>query len=195
MEDILIWIDLETTGLDQDDKMHGCIDHCILEIGLHLTDSNFNLLDEGIQIAIFHPREYIDMKMCDFVKQMHTDNGLLEDVSNSVVSTNIADMMICRYLESHNVPKGKSPICGNNVSFDKNFIAAQMPMLMDYLHYRKIDVSSFKEVSKALSPETALIVNAYKYADDQTNRAHRALDDIKKSIGEMQIYRDYMIKR
>jgi oligoribonuclease len=188
--DKLIWVDLETTGLDLDDRMHGCIDHCILEVGVHLTDTSFNIIDEGLQIVIHHPAEYMDMKMIPFVKEMHTNNGLLDMVKTSVISTALADMMIVRYLEKHNVPKGVSPICGNSVSFDKNFIAAQMPEFMEFLHYRKIDVSSFKEVARNLMPEVALLVDQLK----QHNHGHRALDDIKMSINEMQIYRDHMLK-
>jgi oligoribonuclease len=186
----LIWIDLETTGLDQDNEMSGCRNHSILEIGLHITDDRFNILDEGLQIAIHHLEEVILSHMSDFVKDMHTKNGLLEDVKKSKLLTPAVDSMVCSYLKSHNVVEGESPICGNNVGFDKNFIAAQMPMLTRYLHYRKLDVSSFKEVAKRVCPEAFHLVQQFK--DGNSN--HRALDDIKASIREMQIYLDHMLK-
>lgn len=124
--------------------------------------------------------------MNDFVKDMHTNNGLLDDVQRSVISTHLADTMVARYLEEHNVPKGKSPICGNNVGFDKNFINAQMPLLSEFLHYRKIDVSSFKEVTRRLTPLVSSLVDNLKCGPQN----HRALDDIKMSIAEMVIYKN-----
>lgn len=189
MSDKLVWIDLETTGLDQDDAMMGCKDHLILEIGLHITDEKFNILDKGLQIPIFHPIDFAMKKMNDFVKDMHYKNGLIYDVQESAIVLSAADSLVCAYLQDHGVVKGKSPICGNNVSFDKNFIMAQMPLLTDYLHYRKIDVSSFKEVAKSIVPEAYEKVKALK----DSPSTHRALDDIKYSIAEMTIYRDHML--
>jgi oligoribonuclease len=187
--DKLIWIDLETTGLDQDDGMRGCIDHDILEIGLHITDLDFNILDEGLQIPIYHIMDDIKSKMNAFVLDMHTKNGLLEDVSRAVCNLSAADLVVTNYLASFDIVPGTVPICGNNVGFDKNFIAAQMPLLTKMLHYRKIDVSSFKEVARNIVPEAFFLAERLKEKD----ASHRALDDIKMSIKEMVIYRDHML--
>lgn len=190
MSDKLVWIDLETTGLDCDFQMEGCRKHKILEIGVHVTDDKFNILDEGLQIAIFHPVEYVLSLMDEYVLNMHTTNGLIYDIQESAITTTAADSLVCAYLERHGVKKRSSPICGNSVRLDRNFIDAQMPMLSEYLHYRLLDVSSFKEVYKRILPEAYQKVEALKGAP----ATHRALDDIKFSIAEMNIYKEHLLR-
>jgi len=189
MNNKLVWIDLETTGLDGDNQMEGCRKHKILEVGLHITDEYFNILDEGLKIVIFHPIEYVLELMDDYVLNMHTSNGLLYDIQESAITTSAADSLICAYLTEHGVKPGSSPICGNSVRLDRNFIDAQMPMLAKFLHYRLIDVSSFKEVYKRILPDVYRKADALKLAPS----SHRGLDDIKFSIAEMSIYRDHML--
>lgn len=184
--ELLIWIDLETTGFDTDFEGRGCHIHKILEIGLHITDSNLNIIDDGIQIPIYH--DYNDIKdlMDNIVVGMHTKSGLFEDVKKSKFTLNMAEEEILNYLSKYSIPRKKIPICGNNVGFDKGFIDAQMFKLSDLLHYRKIDVSSFKELF------SRLFKNDYKAPEKGMN--HRALPDIKESIKELRSYvKKYMI--
>lgn len=185
-KELLVWVDLETTGLDQDFNMMGCIQHKILEIGVHITDGKLNIIDEGLNIVIHHDIDDVLNISSPYVIQMHTNNGLFEKVKESTVSLNDAENIIIAHLKKYGVEKGISPICGNNVSFDKNFINAQMPEIKDFLHYRKIDVSSFKELFKRMQPETEKKVIK--------QLSHRALDDIKESIDELKLYANVMFK-
>jgi oligoribonuclease len=185
-KELLVWVDLETTGLDQDFNMLGCIQHKILEIGIHITDGKLNIIDEGLNIVIHHDIDEILNISSPYVIQMHTNNGLFEKVKESIIDLKDAEKMIMKHLEKHGVEKGVSPICGNNVSFDKNFINAQMPDIRDFLHYRKIDVSSFKELFKRIQPDIEKKVIK--------KLEHRDLDDIKESIDELKLYTNAMFK-
>lgn len=178
--DLLIWIDLETTGLDISDNMHGVHTHKIVEVGMHITDSNFNIIDPGFEVVIHHPKEELAMVMNDYVTNMHTQSGLLDKVESSTISLAQAEQMMLDYVASYNIAPNSSPICGNNVSFDKNFINAQMPRFAKVLHYRKIDVSSIKEIVSRQYPQTAAQL-------DKPNK-HRGLDDIQESIKELKFY-------
>lgn len=184
-KDLLVWVDLETTGLDCDDNMKGVQTHKILEIGVHITDSNFNIIDEGLQIVIHHDFKTIKPLMVEFVHNMHATNGLLDKVEKSTTSLEQAQQLIIEYIKSFNIAPKSSPICGNNVGFDRNFIDAQMPQFSELLHYRKIDVSSFKEVASRLYPDIAKMI-------DKKGK-HRALDDIKESIKELKVYQEHML--
>lgn len=178
--DLLIWIDLETTGLDISDNMHGVHTHKIVEVGMHITDSNFNIIDPGFEVVIHHPKEELAMVMNDYVTNMHTQSGLLDKVESSTISLAQAEQMMLDYVASYNIAPNSSPICGNNVSFDKNFIDAQMPRFAKVLHYRKIDVSSIKEIVSRQYPQTAAQL-------DKPNK-HRGLEDIQESIKELKFY-------
>lgn len=184
--DLLIWIDLETTGLDLDRQMLGCRKHFILEIGLHITDSNFNIIDDGINLIIKQDTTLIQLISDPKAFEFHKESGLLDLVSTSNLTLIEAEKYILNYLHSYNIQAKSSPICGNNVSFDKNFIDAQMPNLAEFFHYRKIDVSSFKEVFNRLHPENAKII--------KKRLKHRALDDIKESINEFKTYQSLYFK-
>lgn len=179
-KDLLIWIDLETTGFDDDFNMMGMHKHKILEVGMHITDKDFNILDKGFEIVIHHNESELLSLMDDFVKNMHTNNGLLEKIKNSPFSLAMAEQMMLEYVKDFNIAPKSSPICGNNVGFDKNFLSAQMPDFAKILHYRKIDVSSFKEVAARQYPE---VVNAL-----EKPCKHRGLDDIQESIKELKFY-------
>lgn len=183
-KDLLIWIDLETTGLDVADNMQGVHKHKILEIGMHITDSQFNIIDKGFEIIIHHREQNLKAVMNDFVTKMHTESGLLEKVKNSDYSLKMAEQMMLDYVKSFNIAPKSSPICGNNVSFDKNFLDAQMPEFAQMLHYRKIDVSSLKEIATRVYPDIAAQVDKpYK---------HRGLDDIQESIKELKFYQQHI---
>lgn len=183
-EDLLVWIDLETTGLDCDNHMMGVQKHKILEVGMHITDSNYNIIDEGLSLIIHHDKTALNGLMNDYVLNMHTENGLLDKVETSTVSLYEAQDLMIKYLKDFNISPQSSPICGNNVGFDKNFLDAQMPNFSGLLHYRKIDVSTLKEIARRQYPEVFKLI--------QKSANHRALDDIKESIQELQIYQNYL---
>ena len=178
--DLLIWIDLETTGLDEDNNLNGVHQHKILEVGMHITDANYNVIDKGFEIVIHHKEDDILALMNDVVRKMHTENGLIEKVKNSPFSVAMAEQMMLDYVADFNILPRSSPICGNNVGFDKNFITAQMPLFDKFLHYRKFDVSTFKELAWRQYPEIACQL--------QKPNKHRGLDDIQESIKELKFY-------
>lgn len=182
--DLLVWVDLETTGFDLDNNMLGCREHKILEIGVHITDSHLNVLDQGLNIIIHQDVSEIKKVAHPTALKMHEESGLLDAVKQSNTSLKEAESLILKYIKSFGIVSRGSPLCGNNVSFDKNFIDAQMGELGAFLHYRKIDVSSFKEFIVRLMPSIELKI--------EKKIAHRAIEDIKESIEEMRIYKDLL---
>jgi oligoribonuclease len=118
--------------------------------------------------------------MRDEVRTMHTESGLLEKIPRGV-SLSQAEEMVINYLQTHTA-SGKSPLAGNSVGMDRNFIARDMPKLNEFLHYRTVDVSSIKELARRWYPKV------YFNAPKKTGN-HRALGDIKDSIEELRYYR------
>lgn len=184
--DLLVWVDLETSGLDVADNMTGMHKHKILEIGIHITDKNLNIIDNGFQVVIHHKKEDLIPLMNDYVINMHTQSGLFDRIEESSVSLSEAEQMAVEYIKSFNIKFGSSPICGNSIGFDSNFINAQMPELAKVFHYRKLDVSSFKIIAWNLFPEDAAKV--------VKKESHRGLEDIKESIAELKFYRENIMK-
>ena len=169
----LIWIDCEMTGLSlQKDAL--------VEIAVLVTDAELNLLGEGVQFVISTSQEKLD-QMSPEVRTMHTDSGLLPLIPNGVPAS-IAEEKILEYLKAHTVA-GKSPLAGNSIAMDRNFIARDMPQLDSYLHYRSVDVSSIKELARRWYPKV------YFEAPKKTGN-HRALGDIQDSIAELRYYRE-----
>lgn len=178
-KDLLIWVDLETTGLNNDFQMMGVHRHKILEIGMHITDANLNIIDKGFSAVIHHNREDLSL-MNEFVTQMHEKSGLLDAVEKSPFSLSVVEKMAIGYLESHNIHPNTSPMCGNTIHFDRGFIEAQMPDLGKQFHFRNLDVSSFKELAFRQYFDIAMgMKKSFK---------HRGLDDIKESIEELKYY-------
>lgn len=169
----LIWIDCEMTGLD-------LATDALVEIAVLVTDSELNLIGEGVDLVIHATQGQLD-GMNDFVKEMHTNSGLIELIKDGI-SVAEAESKIMAYLESAGTVAGKSPLAGNSVSVDRNFIARDMPLLTEYLHYRTIDVSSIKELARRWHPKV------YFAAPAKTGN-HRALGDIQDSIAELAYYR------
>jgi oligoribonuclease len=169
----LIWIDCEMTGLDLEKDV-------LVEIAVLVTDSELNLIGEGIDLVIAATPEQL-AGMNEFVTQMHTNSGLITEIPNGIALTEAEDAII-KYLESANTVAGKSPLAGNSVSVDRSFIARDMPRLNNYLHYRTIDVSSVKELARRWNPKV------YFNAPAKTGN-HRALGDIQDSIAELVHYR------
>jgi oligoribonuclease len=169
----LIWIDCEMTGLDLEKDV-------LVEIAVLVTDSELNVIGEGIDLVISATPEQL-AGMNEFVTQMHTNSGLITEIPSGI-SVSAAEDLIIKYLESASTIAGKSPLAGNSVSVDRSFIARDMPRLNNYLHYRTIDVSSVKELARRW--------NAKVYFNSPAKTGnHRALGDIQDSIAELAHYR------
>jgi oligoribonuclease len=173
MNDRLVWIDCEMTGLDikQD---------ALIEIACVVTDSELNLLDGGIDLIIKPPAEAVD-QMGDVVRDMHTKSGLLDELANGMPLADAA-VAVLTYVKHHVPEARKAPLCGNSIATDRWFVARDMPDLDNWLHYRMIDVSSVKELARRWYPR------AY-FASPGKHGGHRALADIIESVRELQYYR------
>lgn len=169
----LVWVDCEMTGLDTQKDV-------LVEIAVLVTDSDLKIIGEGVDVVIRATTEQLD-GMNEFVTKMHTDSGLIKEIPNGI-SISEAEELILKYLESAGVVSGKSPLAGNSVYVDRIFITRDMPKLSEYLHYRTIDVSSIKELTRRWYPKV------YFNAPNKTGN-HRALGDIKDSIAELAFYR------
>jgi oligoribonuclease len=177
-DDRLVWIDLEMTGLDTER-------HVIVEIACFVTDSELELLDDGIDIVVHQDADAL-AAMDDFVKRMHTKSGLLPQIEASTVDLATAGAQVLEYVKRF-VPKpGVAPLCGNSIGVDRRFLDRGLPELDQYLHYRCIDVSSLKELCRRWYPEI------YRGRPDK-KEAHRALDDIRESVAELRYYRETML--
>ncbi|TKB51373.1 oligoribonuclease [Ferrimonas sediminicola] len=173
----LIWIDLEMTGLDPDQ-------HCIIEIATIVTDAQLNVLAEGPVLAI-HQSEAELAKMDEWCTRTHGESGLTQRVKASSISCAEAERQTIEFLKLW-VPEGASPICGNSVGQDRRFLYRYMPALERYFHYRYLDVSTVKELTRRWKPELL---------DGFTKKGtHLALDDIRESIAELAYYRSEVFK-
>lgn len=168
----LIWIDCEMTGLS-------LANDALVEIAVLATDAELNLLGDGIDMVIRTEPAKLDA-MSDEVRAMHTESGLINEIPNGI-SLASAESAIIEYLAQFTSP-GKSPLAGNSVGMDRNFIDRDLPELGKYLHYRTVDVSSIKELARRWYPR--IYFNAPKKTGN-----HRALGDIKDSIEELRYYR------
>jgi oligoribonuclease len=177
-DDRLVWIDLEMTGLDIER-------HVIVEIACFVTDSELELLDDGIDIVV-HQDAGALAAMDDYVRRMHTKSGLLPQIEASTIDLPTAGAQVLEYVKRF-VPKaGIAPLCGNSIGVDRRFLDRGLPELDQYLHYRCIDVSSLKELCRRWYPEI------YKGRPDKME-THRALDDIRESVAELRYYRETML--
>ena len=176
--DRLAWLDLEMTGLDT-------ANHTIVEIALLITDSELEVIDDGIDLVIYATPEEL-AKMDDFVRTMHTKSGLLPQIENSTRSLADAGTQVLEYLRAR-VTERSAPLCGNSIGVDRRFLDRYLPEVDQYLHYRSVDVSSFKEVCRRWNPSVSKGAPAKK-------STHRALDDIRESIEEMRYYRDSFLR-
>jgi oligoribonuclease len=174
MNDRLVWIDCEMTGLD--------IEHdALIEIACLVTDGELNLLDEGVDLIIKPPAEAL-VSMPEIVRDMHTTSGLLEELAGGITLTEAQDIVL-GYVRTHVAEPRKVPLCGNSIATDRWFIARDMPELDAYLHYRMVDVSSIKELARRWYPRTY-------FASPGKNGGHRALADIRESVLELRYYRE-----
>jgi oligoribonuclease len=156
----------------------------LVEIGVLVTDSELNVLGSGVDVVIKASAEQM-AQMGDFVRNMHQESGLLDEIADGL-SLEAAQEQVLEYLRQHCEP-GKSPLAGNTVGMDRNFIARDMPELDQFIHYRTIDVSSIKELARRWYPK------AYFTAPEKTGN-HRARADIQDSIAELVHYRSTIFK-
>ncbi|MBC7001272.1 oligoribonuclease [Photobacterium sp. BZF1] len=173
----LIWIDLEMTGLDPEA-------HKIIEIATIVTDAQLNVLAEGPVLAIHQPEAEL-AKMDEWCTTTHTNSGLVERIRQSRISEEDAVRQTIAFLEQW-VPKGASPICGNSIGQDRRFLYKHMPELEQYFHYRYLDVSTLKELTRRWKPE---VLDGFS-----KKGSHLALDDIHDSIAELRYYREQIMK-
>jgi oligoribonuclease len=171
--DRLVWIDCEMTGLDLE------VDE-LVEIAVVITDFELNVLDPGLSIVI-KPDDSALQHMGDFVRQMHTTSGLIEEIPNGK-SLAEAEYEVLEYVLKFAPTARTAPLAGNTIGTDRMFLAKYMPRLDNHLHYRNVDVSSIKELARRWFPR--IYFNA-----PEKNGGHRALADILESIRELDYYR------
>jgi oligoribonuclease len=172
----LIWIDLEMTGLDPRR------DH-IIEIATVVTDPNLNVIAEGPVFAVHQPNELLN-GMDEWNTRQHNMSGLVKRVQDSEITEAIAEAKTIEFLQKYTVA-GKSPMCGNSIWQDRRFLAAYMPELERYFHYRMVDVSTLKELALRWAPA---VYNGFK-----KDSAHLAMSDIHDSINELKYYRENLL--
>jgi len=173
----LIWVDLEMTGLLPDTDT-------VIEIATIVTDAQLNILAEGPVIAIHQSDERL-AAMDDWNTTHHTASGLVDRVRSSEHTLESASLETIAFLEQW-VPRGKSPMCGNSICQDRRFMVRHMPLLEEYFHYRNIDVSSIKELTRRWD---AAVMRGFSKSS-----THLALDDIRESIAELVYYREHVFK-
>lgn len=173
---MLIWMDLEMTGLDPET-------HVIVEIATLVTDDNLEIVAEGPDLVI-HQSDDVLARMDDFVTNMHTTSGLLDLIKASTVSETDAMAQTLEFIKQYSPEPGKIPLAGNSIRTDRAFLAKYMPEIEHWLHYRCVDVSTVKELVKRWYPG---VEHARPTTGGQT---HRAMDDIRDSVAEMRWYRD-----
>ncbi|MEU6849505.1 oligoribonuclease [Actinacidiphila alni] len=174
MNDRMVWIDCEMTGLS-------LAHDALIEVAALVTDSELNVLGDGVDVVIRPPDEAL-VTMPDIVREMHTASGLLEELPGGVTLEE-AEKIVLGYVREHVTEPRKAPLCGNSVSTDRGFLARDMATLEQHLHYRIVDVSSVKELARRWYPR------AY-FNSPEKNGNHRALADIRESIAELRYYRE-----
>lgn len=172
----LIWIDLEMTGLDPRQEV-------ILEIATLVTDSELNIIAEGPNLII-HQTDEVLANMNDWCIKQHTKTGLVDGVRKSKVTILQAQQQTLDFLKTHVNPQ-KSPMCGNSICTDRQFLKKYMPDVEAYFHYRHIDVSTLKELAKRWAKSKVF---------EKKSSSHRAMDDIHESLNELKHYRSELLK-
>jgi oligoribonuclease len=174
---MLVWMDLEMTGLDHTSDV-------IVEIATLITDDDLNIVAEGPDLVVHATEEQL-AAMDPFVVNMHTKSGLLDQITASTITLEAAGAETLAFIKEHVPEEGSVPLCGNSIGTDRRFLAAYLPEIEEFLHYRSIDVSSVKELVKRWYPDL----------DSKRPRgqgSHRALDDIRESVRELVYYREHV---
>lgn len=173
----LIWLDCEMTGLEPDVER-------IIEIAVIVTGPNLEPRVEGPVLVIHQSNEQLD-KMDAWNKGTHGKSGLIDKVKASTLDEDAAQEQLIAFLSQY-VPKGGSPMCGNSIGQDRRFLVKYMPKLEAFFHYRNLDVSTLKELSKRWRPSV--------YSSFKKQQSHTALADVHESIDELIHYREHFLK-
>ncbi|HEY0475381.1 MAG TPA: oligoribonuclease [Kribbella sp.] len=173
MNDRLVWIDCEMTGLD-------LATDALIEVAVLVTDYELNVLSEGIDLVIAPPPAALE-QMGDFVRDMHTASGLLAELPKGIALAD-AEQQVLDFIASYVPDPRKAALAGNSVGTDRTFLVRDMPKVESHLHYRNVDVSSIKELVRRWYPRVY-------YATPAKTGNHRALADITESIAELRYYR------
>ena len=168
----LIWVDLEMTGLDTANDE-------IIEAAVVVTDSELEVLAESPSYVIHQTDEVLEA-MDDWNKEQHSKSGLIDEVRSSRLCYSEVEEQILKLLAKHAVA-GFSPMCGNSICQDRRFLHRLMPKLEQFFHYRNLDVSTLKELTKRWTPQVSF--------ENGKKSKHRAIDDIHHSIAELKLYR------
>jgi oligoribonuclease len=177
VQQVLVWMDLEMTGLEP-------ARHVIVEIATLVTDDELNIIASGPDLVIHHD-EAVLAEMDAVVVEMHTKSGLLDLIRASNVTLADAGAQTLEFIQAHVTEARKVPLCGNSIGMDRRFLAAYLPEIEEYLHYRSVDVSTIKELVKRWYP-------TLNNTRPRKVGAHRALDDIMESIVELKYYREHV---
>lgn len=169
----LVWIDCEMTGLSLEND-------ALIEVAVLVTDSELNVLGDGVSVVI-KPEPQALEQMGDFVRNMHINSGLLEELDGGMTMSE-ATAIVMDYIRAYAPEPKTALLAGNSVGTDKTFLVRDMPEVIEHLHYRIVDVSTIKELSRRWYPK------AY-YSAPAKDGNHRALGDIKDSIDELRYYR------
>lgn len=175
--DLLVWIDLEMTGLDPNKER-------IIEVATLITDADLNVVAEGPVIAVKQSDSLL-ASMDDWNQKTHGESGLVARVKASNVDTSSAEEQTLAFLRQYVTP-GSSPMCGNSIHQDRRFLEREMPALWSFFHYRNLDVSSVKELAKRWNPGAL--------AGFSKRNVHLAMDDIKESVAELAHYRNTFLR-
>jgi oligoribonuclease len=172
---MLVWMDLEMTGLDPSR-------HVIVEVATLVTDDKLEIIAEGPDIVVAASAAEL-AEMDEVVHKMHTDSGLLAAIEASTTTLEQAGKETLDFIRAHVPEPRRVPLCGNSIGVDRRFLHAYLPEIEEHLHYRSIDVSTVKELCKRWYP------SLYGKAPQKAG-SHRALDDIRESVAELAYYRD-----
>ena len=176
---MLAWMDLEMTGLDPSKD-------AIVEIATLLTDDDLVVVAQGPDLVVAAGREQLDA-MSDVVRDMHTRSGLLAEIEASVLSLEEAGKVTLEFLQAHISEPKTVPLCGNSIGMDRRFLAAHLPEIEEFFHYRSVDVSTVKELARRWFPQ-ALAGAPRKHG------GHRAMEDVKESVAELAYYRQSVFR-
>src|SRR6478672_9582658 len=170
-------MDLEMTGLEP-------ARHVIVEIATLVTDDDLNIIAEGPDLVV-HQDDAALAEMDPVVVEMHTRSGLLDAIRASTLTLADAGAQTLEFIKAHVAEPRRVPLCGNSIGMDRRFLAAYLPEIEEYLHYRSVDVSTVKELVKRWYP-------GLNNTRPRKAGAHRALDDVMESVAEMKYYREHV---
>jgi oligoribonuclease len=170
-----MWMDLEMTGLDPGKDV-------IVEIATLVTDDDLNIVAEGPDLVVHQPESAL-AAMEPVVVDMHTKSGLLTAIRSSTTTLEEAGARTLAFIKEHAPEPATVPLCGNSIGTDRRFLAAYLPEIEHWLHYRSVDVSSVKELVRRWYP-------GIRAERPKKLGAHRALDDIRESVAELRFYRE-----